>query len=112
MYYLVPEKPLRLVYGTFYLAIDVTFYEFIKIDWIKEKVSKKFRLSYISCLRNLSFLGNSFDWGSQFATSSLACEMGPLGHYPYHGQTFSRKSRLGHRAPSSCGSRVITGGFF
>jgi len=31
MYCLVPEKPLRLVYGTFYLAIGVTFYEFILI---------------------------------------------------------------------------------
>jgi len=29
MYCLVPEKPLRLVYGTFYLAIGETFYEFI-----------------------------------------------------------------------------------
>jgi len=27
MYCLVPEKPLRLVYGTFYLAIGVTFFE-------------------------------------------------------------------------------------
>jgi hypothetical protein len=40
MYCLVPEKPLRLapqghflrgVYGTFYLAIGDTFYEFIKL---------------------------------------------------------------------------------
>jgi hypothetical protein len=29
MYCLVPEKPLRLVYGTFYLAIGDTFYETI-----------------------------------------------------------------------------------
>ena len=27
MYCLVPEKPLRLVYGTFYLAIGDIFYE-------------------------------------------------------------------------------------
>jgi len=32
MYCLVSEKPLRLVYGTFYLAIGLTFYETIKID--------------------------------------------------------------------------------
>ena len=32
MYCLVPEKPLRLVYGTFYLAICDTFYEFILIE--------------------------------------------------------------------------------
>jgi len=32
MYCLVPEKPLRLVYGTFYLAIGDTFYDFIKIE--------------------------------------------------------------------------------
>ena len=32
MYCLVPEKPLRLVYGTFYLAIGVTFYESIKLN--------------------------------------------------------------------------------
>jgi len=31
MYCLVSEKPLRLVYGTFYLAIGDIFYEFIKI---------------------------------------------------------------------------------
>jgi len=31
MYCLVPEKPLRLVYGTFYLAIGDTFYEFINV---------------------------------------------------------------------------------
>ena len=30
MYCLVPEKPLRLVYETFYLTIGDTFYEFIK----------------------------------------------------------------------------------
>ncbi len=29
MYSLAPEKTLRLVYGFFYLAISVTFYEFI-----------------------------------------------------------------------------------
>jgi len=32
MYCLVPEKPLRLVYGTFYLAIGDTFYDFINLD--------------------------------------------------------------------------------
>jgi len=32
MYCLVPEKQLRLVYETFYLAIGDTFYEFIKFD--------------------------------------------------------------------------------
>ena len=32
MYYLVPEKPLRLVYGTFYLAIGDTFYATDKVD--------------------------------------------------------------------------------
>jgi len=37
MYCLVPEKPLRLVYGTFYLAIGVTFYEFIKKGWRRRK---------------------------------------------------------------------------
>ncbi|MBW2250723.1 MAG: hypothetical protein JRF60_08860 [Deltaproteobacteria bacterium] len=36
MYCLVPEKPLRLVYGTFYLAIGVTFYEFILIKVLKK----------------------------------------------------------------------------
>ena len=35
MYCLVPEKPLRLVYGTFYLAISVTFYERINFNIIK-----------------------------------------------------------------------------
>jgi hypothetical protein len=30
MYCLAPEKPLRLVYGIFYLAIGATFYESIK----------------------------------------------------------------------------------
>jgi len=38
MYCLIPEKPLRLVYGTFYLAIGATFYEPIKFDdWIKSR---------------------------------------------------------------------------
>jgi len=32
MYCLVSEKSLRLVYGTFYLAIGDTFYKFIKIE--------------------------------------------------------------------------------
>jgi hypothetical protein len=32
LYCLVSEKPLRLVYGTFYLAIGDTFYEFINDD--------------------------------------------------------------------------------
>ncbi len=32
MYCLVSEKTLRLVYGTFYLAIGVTFYETVNID--------------------------------------------------------------------------------
>ena len=32
MYCLASEKPLRLAYGTFYLAICDTFYEFIKFD--------------------------------------------------------------------------------
>jgi len=31
MYSLAPEKTLRLVYGTFYLAIHVNFYETIKL---------------------------------------------------------------------------------
>jgi len=30
MYSLAPEKTLRLVYGIFYLAISVTFYECVK----------------------------------------------------------------------------------
>jgi len=33
MYCLVPEKQLRLVYGTFYLAIGVTFYESINLHY-------------------------------------------------------------------------------
>jgi len=32
MYCLVSEKPLRLVYGTFYLAIGDTFYETLAFD--------------------------------------------------------------------------------
>ena len=32
MYCLVPEKPLRFVYRTFYLAIGLTFYESINFD--------------------------------------------------------------------------------
>jgi len=41
MYRLVPEKPLRLVYGTFYLAIGDIFYEFIFVKYevfIKDEV--------------------------------------------------------------------------
>ncbi len=40
MYCLVSEKPLRLVYGTFYLAIGDTFYEFIRLILVKEKTFK------------------------------------------------------------------------
>jgi len=32
LYCLAPEKPLRLVYGTFYLAIGDAFYEAVNID--------------------------------------------------------------------------------
>jgi hypothetical protein len=41
MYCLVPEKPLRLVYGTFYLAIGVAFYESIKIDGVVKTDNRK-----------------------------------------------------------------------
>jgi len=47
MYCLVPEKPLRLEYGTFYLAIGDTFYEavifnsFIKISFFSQLVGRK-----------------------------------------------------------------------
>jgi hypothetical protein len=33
LYCLVPEKPLRLVYGTFYLAIGYIFFESINIGF-------------------------------------------------------------------------------
>ena len=36
MYCLVPEKPLRLVYRTFYLAICDTFCETVLIDGVVE----------------------------------------------------------------------------
>jgi len=36
MYCLVSEKPLRLVYGTFYLAIGDTFYDFIKFEGLEK----------------------------------------------------------------------------
>ena len=35
MYSLAPEKTLRLVYETFYLAIQVTFYETVGIRLLK-----------------------------------------------------------------------------
>ena len=40
MYSLAPEKTLRLVYGPFYLAISVTFYEFIKLEQLIKKSVK------------------------------------------------------------------------
>jgi len=45
MYCLVPEKPLRLVYGIFYLAIakpsDLAFHKFINIKRMEKKKHKK-----------------------------------------------------------------------
>ena len=42
MYSLAPEKTLRLVYGPFYLAISVTFYEFINCNDVIKSLKSDF----------------------------------------------------------------------
>jgi len=66
MYCLVPEKPLRLVYGTFYLAIGDTFYESIIFRFNKKPfycrqdtkahafVAKQIRFQVFSCQANIN----------------------------------------------------------
>jgi hypothetical protein len=45
MYCLVSEKPLRLVYGTFYLAIGDTFYESFIMNRFQNDQVRSLRLS-------------------------------------------------------------------
>jgi hypothetical protein len=52
MYCLVSEKPLRLVYGTFYLAISYTFYETVKIGLFTS--SSNLLPPYLAAFRLLS----------------------------------------------------------
>ena len=43
MYSLAPEKTLRLVYEPFYLAIQVTFYEFINYKLPDKAFGRRYR---------------------------------------------------------------------
>jgi hypothetical protein len=45
MYGLAPEKLLRLVYEPFYLAISLTFYDFINVD-VPQFAIPQFRLAW------------------------------------------------------------------
>ncbi|MBW1822500.1 MAG: hypothetical protein JRI92_12225, partial [Deltaproteobacteria bacterium] len=81
MYCLVPEKPLRLVYGTFYLAIGNnlydaigdTFYEFIRIKPAKEITFKM--KPYTIVLTILSILFSSAAFAERLAVSSVTANI-------------------------------------
>jgi hypothetical protein len=51
MYCLIPEKPLRLVYGTFYLAIGATFYESIKVYLLLKSDLQKAKKSFLTFIK-------------------------------------------------------------
>ena len=55
MYCLIPEKPQRLVYGTFYLAIGNTFYETVNIVSgfnLKNQKNTPAGLQFMKALKN------------------------------------------------------------